>query len=91
MLSAAVAVVLLIACANVASLLLSRALARQREIAVRTALGAARSAIVWQLLTESMMLALVSGLLGVGLSWAATRALVAWGPTKLPQEVPIGV
>ena len=91
LLSGAVAVVLLIACANVASLLLSRALTRKREIAVRTALGASRSVLVRQLLTESMLLAAFAGVLGIGLSWVATRALLAWGSNQLPAEMPIGI
>ena len=91
MLSVAVAVVLLIACANVASLLLSRALARRREIAVRTALGAGRGTIVRQLLTESLLVALVAGLLGTGLTVAAIRAFKAWGTNQLPQGIPISI
>jgi len=90
-LTGAVALVLLIACANVASLLLSRALGRRREIAVRSALGARRSVVVRQLLTESVLLATIAGLLGLGLSWLATRALAAWGANQLPRGIPITV
>jgi len=88
-LSAAVGFVLLIACANVANLLLFRALSRRKEFAVRSALGAPRSTLVRQLLTESVLMAVVSGGLGIFLGYLGTRFLGAFTQTNLPQVADI--
>jgi predicted permease len=83
--------VLLIACSNVANLLLVRAESRTRERAVRIALGSGRARLVSYVMTESLILSFVGGVLGVGLAWVGTRLLVSAGPTSIPRLYEIGI
>jgi predicted permease len=80
-----IGVVMLIACTNVANLLLVRADGRQQELAIRAALGAGRGRIAWELLLESAALGLIGGVLGIGIAYEGLRLLVAIGPANLPR------
>jgi putative ABC transport system permease protein len=91
LLLASVGAVLLIVCLNLANLLLVRVPARLREAGIRTALGASRARLAWQLLTESALLAILGGVLGVGLAYFGLRWLVAVAPANLPRIAEVHV
>ena len=83
--------VLLIACANIANLLLAKASGRTREIAIRSAMGAARGRILRQMLTESGLIALAAGVAGVGIAVFGSQALMRLAPSDIPRLNEVGV
>jgi predicted permease len=90
-LQGAVAFVLLIACANLANLLLARAESRQREFALRTAIGATRSRLLRQFITEGILLATTAAVVGIGLAWAGIKAMLAINPNAIPRTATVSL
>jgi predicted permease len=87
----AVAFVLLIACANVANLVLARTISRQREVAIRTALGASRTRLLRQIISETVLLSLLGGVLGIGVAYGSIRFIVSSAAAQLPRSSEISL